>query len=338
MKISRRKLRQIIRESFGIQGASDNIAIHLSNLGWDENAIRAHYEMDPPFVEIRHIISNLDKYESPKDTELVPSSELFVDAESMSEREQRYLDYKAAKASGKKAMYFRDTYEDPDDMDFARVAPITVFENDEGLLEVADGMHRVFLAKKSNAALHAWVIRLKRDSLREQDSRLETEKPMRKLIRKSILQEIFKNPSAYPFREDQVFGFVGSSPQSQARFLFSGRDGAEYYVEIEWSDSKDMWKISFDVVGGNFAYTGKNDFKVLGTVITIVKHFTEETLPNHPNLDDYFRNQNRFVIKPEGQFRDMKRAELFQAILKKQGVNSELAGHPLFGIYIFFEV
>jgi len=161
---------------------------------------------------------------------------------------------------------------------------------------------------------------------------------MRKLIRKSILQEIFKNPSAYPFREDRVFGFVGSSRQSQARFLFNGRDGDEYYVKIEWSDSKEMWKISFDVVGGNFSYTGKGDLKVLGTVIAIVRHFIEETLPDHPNLDDYFRGQNRFVIKPEGQFRDMKRAEVFQAILKKQGVDSELAGHPLFGIYIFFEV
>ena len=80
---------------------------------------------------------------------------------------------------------------------------------------------------------------------------------MRKLIRESILQEIFKNPSAYPFREDRVFGFVDSSPQSQARFLFNGRDGDEYYVKIEWSDSKEMWKISFDVVGGNFSLTAK---------------------------------------------------------------------------------
>ncbi len=157
MRITRKQLRRIIQESFGTQDTADNIAIHLFNLGWDPDAILTHYEMDPPFVEIRHIISNLDKYEAPKDAELVPSAELFVDAESMSEREQRYQDYK----SGKEDRYFRDTNENPDEMDFDDVAPITVFERDDGLLEVADGMHRVFLAKKSNATLPAWVIRLK---------------------------------------------------------------------------------------------------------------------------------------------------------------------------------
>lgn len=172
------------------QGDADSIAIHLSSLGWDENAIRAHYEMNPPFVEIRHIISNLGRYEAPKEAEPVSSEELFVDAESMSAREQRYQDYKAAKKIGKKAMYFRDTDEDPDAIDFAKVAPITVFERDDGLLEVADGMHRVFLAKKSNAFLPAWVIRLKRDSLHEQGPSLKSEKSTRKLIREMIKEAI----------------------------------------------------------------------------------------------------------------------------------------------------
>ena len=88
---------------------------------------------------------------------MISSDEMVVDDESMREREQRYQDYK----SGKIDRYFRDSDYDPDKIDFSKVPPVTLVQQPNGSLEVADGMHRVFLAKKTNAELRAWVIRLK---------------------------------------------------------------------------------------------------------------------------------------------------------------------------------
>lgn len=139
---------------------SDNVeelAARLAELEWDANAIKHHKEEEPPYAEIRHIILNLDKYEAPKSAEMISSDEMVVDDESMREREQRYQDYK----SGKIDRYFRDSDYDPDKIDFSKVPPVTLVQQPNGSLEVADGMHRVFLAKKTNTELPAWVIRLR---------------------------------------------------------------------------------------------------------------------------------------------------------------------------------
>lgn len=130
---------------------------HLSKLGWDPKAIAHHREENPPYAEIRNVILNLDKYAPPSKEEMIASEDIFMDSESIKDREQKYQDYK----SGKIDKYFRDDTGDPDEIDFTKVPPITVVEQPDGKLEIVDGMHRVFLAKKNKAELPAWVIKLK---------------------------------------------------------------------------------------------------------------------------------------------------------------------------------
>lgn len=137
---------------------TDAIVKRLKNKGWDENAIKYHKEMNPPFVEIKQIISNLDDYGPmvlAKDP--IPSDKMKISDEDREARQGRYDDYK----SGKEPRYFRDTDEDPDKMDFANVTPVTLVKHSGDSYEVVDGIHRVFLAQKNNADLPAWVVETK---------------------------------------------------------------------------------------------------------------------------------------------------------------------------------
>ena len=130
---------------------------HLIKLGWDPKAVKHHKGESPPYAEIRNVVLNLDKYDPPREAEMVSAKDIFIPSETMSDREEKYQDYK----SGKLDKYFRDDPRDPDEMDFGKLNPITVVQEPDGKLEVADGNHRAFLAKKNNASLPAWVIRLK---------------------------------------------------------------------------------------------------------------------------------------------------------------------------------
>tara|TARA_A100001391_G_C4961806_1_gene250122 strand:+ start:44 stop:553 length:510 start_codon:yes stop_codon:yes gene_type:complete len=130
---------------------------HLIKLGWDPKAVKHHKGESPPYAEIRNVVLNLDKYDPPREAEMVSAKDIFISSETMSDREEKYQDYK----SGKLDKYFRDDPRDPDEMDFGKLNPITVVQEPDGKLEVADGNHRAFLAKKNNASLPAWVIRLK---------------------------------------------------------------------------------------------------------------------------------------------------------------------------------
>ena len=130
---------------------------HLIKLGWDPKAVKHHKGESPPYAEIRNVVLNLDKYDPPRKSEMVSAKDIFIPSETMSDREEKYQDYK----SGKLDKYFRDDPRDPEEMDFGKLNPITVVQEPDGKLEVADGNHRAFLAKKNNASLPAWVIRLK---------------------------------------------------------------------------------------------------------------------------------------------------------------------------------
>ena len=134
------------------------LASELLDLGWAREAVEHHKTEIPPFSEIRNVILNLEKYDAPKTAEVVNADELFVSGDNMRDREQKYQDYK----SGKIDRYFRDSDKDPDGIDFANLPPVTAVEEPDGRLEVADGNHRVFLAKKSGASVPAWIIRLKK--------------------------------------------------------------------------------------------------------------------------------------------------------------------------------
>jgi len=140
------------------QSNSDSEIIkRLKDKGWDENAIKYHKEMSPPFVEIEQIISNLDDYGPMEFKGPIPSDKMKISDEDRAARQGRYDDYK----SGKEPRYFRDTDEDPDKMDFSNVTPVTLVQQSNDFYEVVDGIHRVFLAQKNNADLPAWVIKSK---------------------------------------------------------------------------------------------------------------------------------------------------------------------------------
>ena len=132
-------------------------ALDLEDMGWDDEAIEHHSGEQPPYAEIRNVILNIDKYQAPRKAEMVSPESVFISDETLQDREKKYQDYK----SGKIKKYFRDDDSDPDEMDFESLPPITVVEEPDGKLEVADGNHRAFLAKKNNKSLPAWVIRLK---------------------------------------------------------------------------------------------------------------------------------------------------------------------------------
>ena len=133
------------------------LAQHLIKLGWDPKAVEHHKSEIPPFAEIRNVILNVDKYHPPGKAETISSAKLFMDDETRQDRGQKYQDYK----SGKITKYFRDSDDDPDEINFRELPPVTAIEEPNGTLEVVDGNHRVFLAKKNNENLPAWIIRLK---------------------------------------------------------------------------------------------------------------------------------------------------------------------------------
>ena len=159
MKLLFENFRKFLSEN----SANDIIEIidRLKEKGWDPDAIKYHKDMNPPFVEIEQIISNLDDYTPMKNVGLISSAEMKISEEDKEARQGRYDDYKAAKSSGEKAMYFRDTYEDPDSMEFKNTTPVTLIQHSDGSYEVVDGIHRVFLAQKKKAYLPAWVVKLK---------------------------------------------------------------------------------------------------------------------------------------------------------------------------------
>jgi hypothetical protein len=135
----------------------EETAHQLAELGWDPEAIEHHKNEQPPYAEIRTVILDLDKFHAPQKVEPISSKNIFMDDDTISDREQKYQAYK----SGKIDKYFRDSDKDPDEIEFEKAPPITVIQRPDGKLEVADGNHRAFLAKKNNATLSAWVIKLK---------------------------------------------------------------------------------------------------------------------------------------------------------------------------------
>jgi len=118
-----------------------------------EEIITYHYndELGVPFAEWRRKIHDIKDWvlEGPI---IVSPDEIFMDKESFQDREEKYNDY----VSGKITKYFRDNDTDPRKTDFDKIPPVTLEKNDNGY-SVDDGMHRVFLAKKMNKPLKAYV-------------------------------------------------------------------------------------------------------------------------------------------------------------------------------------
>ena len=72
----------------------ENLAKQLSELGWDSKAIEHHKGEQPPYAEIRNVILNIDKYQAPKKAEIISAQKLFMDDETLQDREKKYQDYK----------------------------------------------------------------------------------------------------------------------------------------------------------------------------------------------------------------------------------------------------
>lgn len=154
---------------------------------------------------------------------------------------------------------------------------------------------------------------------------------------KRLIIEMFEKPRSYPISEPAVYFQYGDAPYF--KYLFTSKDDDEYKVEIEWSNRFDLWKIDFDIVGGDFKLTNKRDLKVISTVIEAVKKFILHDLENHDDVDDKFSSCKEFLIQPATEKAgDMQRTRLFQYILKKNGIDSQLTGNPFLGFWIIFDV
>lgn len=115
--------------------------------------ITYHYndELGVPFAEWRRKIHDIKDWVLVGPVKVHPD-EIFMDEESFQDRAKKYDDY----VSGKITKYFRDNDTDPRKTDFNKIPPVTLEKTDKGYL-VNDGMHRVFLAKKMNRPLTAYV-------------------------------------------------------------------------------------------------------------------------------------------------------------------------------------
>jgi hypothetical protein len=108
-----------------------------------------------PFSEWRRMIFEIDNYilSGPKS---INSHDIKMDKETIKDRQEKFDKYLKDRNEGKPAQYFRNDTSDPRLIDFNNLPPVTIL-NDNGIYEVIDGAHRVFLAQKSNKPLNAYI-------------------------------------------------------------------------------------------------------------------------------------------------------------------------------------
>ena len=172
----------------------------------------------------------------------------------------------------------------------------------------------------------------------------------RKTLRKLILKEIFeKGAAAYKFVH-AVDGRQRGRPEAH-EYTFKTDHDLTYLVFIyakkqntgdEWTGS---WDVSFstidlqDPLDVNMDLTGKHDIKVLNTVIQVVKDFVSNVRPTLPDPLYTFTHfkceaqQERGI--PGG---DTRRGRIYQYMLKKQGISSELSLDEYGSIIIEFVI
>ena len=127
----------------------------LQQLGWPQEMIQYHGRAKTtPFAELRNVILNIEHYQVPENANPIDPANLYIEPGNIADREEKYQDYIA----GKVDKYFRDDPSDPREINFQELPPITAQETDNGL-EVTDGIHRAFLAKKANEKLNVWTVK-----------------------------------------------------------------------------------------------------------------------------------------------------------------------------------
>ncbi len=113
-------------------------------------------ELGQPFAEWRRLIFEIDNYVLTGPTFVNPQK-IELDDETMTDRQTKYDQYIKDKDAGKQAMYFRDNNADPRNIDFSKLPPVTLMDTGGGNYELVDGAHRIFLAKKANKQLKAYI-------------------------------------------------------------------------------------------------------------------------------------------------------------------------------------
>jgi len=172
-------------------------------------------------------------------------------------------------------------------------------------------------------------------------------KLIRKMIRESLLLEMFKNLNPYPFSsepdiihrdmEDVPIEYIyvfKADDDSDYRISFSHIDIIESHISNSFNLKKKMyWDIQFYSMKPDkeflsqkrdYALTNKNDIRVLHTVIEVTKSFVKNVLPKLEDLDQ--RETREFISECNSEYEgDDRRAKVYQYMLKKQGISSEIA-------------
>lgn len=174
-------------------------------------------------------------------------------------------------------------------------------------------------------------------------------KLIREMIKESLLLEMFKNLNPYPFSSQPDIIDTDLSGDMPLRFIyvFQTKSGLNYHISIEYmmSDSSEdieavystfdlkgdaYWEIQFYVKkssrlgGADYSLTNENDIRVLHTVIEITKSFVKNVLPTLKDEDQKMTRE--FVSECNSEYSgDARRANVYQYMLKKQGIPSKIA-------------
>ena len=159
---------------------------------------------------------------------------------------------------------------------------------------------------------------------------------LKKLIRESLLLELFKNLNPYSFTSKPYAANTGKSIVTLGReYNFVTESGLNYRVLFTHVDNRGdfddevstafnlennmYWDIQFLTLEKGHDLTNQNDTKVLHTVIATVKDFVQNVRPNFEDPD--FRETRTFISECKSESRgDDRRAKVYQYMLKKQGI------------------
>ena len=159
-------------------------------------------------------------------------------------------------------------------------------------------------------------------------------------LRRIILNELFEKDAAV---YNLTLSSDGAKSPEYVKYSFSTDDDLKYEVKISaltrnrrdrtpvgWSVN--FWNLSQGTWAGvrEYELTNKFDLKVLNTIIQAVKTFITDVRPDLPEPyasvnkftsyveeeDDYVRRLNNY---------DTRRARIYQYMLKKKGIPSEIA-------------
>ena len=166
----------------------------------------------------------------------------------------------------------------------------------------------------------------------------------RKTLRKLILKEIFeKGAAAYQFVH-KVDGRLRGRPHSH-EYMFKTDHDLTYVVHIYAMSEYGSWDVVFNTVDpldpldDSVELTGKNDIKVLNTIIQVVKDFVANVRPTLPHPLYKFTNFKCEAAQEETHSgTDDRRGRIYQYMLKKQGIASDLSVDNSGRVIIEFEI